>query len=785
MIAAKGGIDPASWLRTADYILDTQETTAVGERVASYRVTNCGTDDPAIATILISAKQAENRKSKADKTYHLVFSFPQGENPSLDVLHAIEDELCAAIGLADHQRISAIHKDTDHLHVHVAINKVHPTGLQNIEPYYDKKRLMQACDALEIKYALQRTFHGAKEIENERQGFIQLGPEQICSERDSKFRKYLLKSYDISFEESPEANTFNDLRTLSGCGLAHAANRNKVLLPGDACSGLGAAGESSADGMRRAGNGHRENVGHKGIDIEAKSGIETLTGYVAREIAAELRAATSWAEIHMAVARHGLEANLRGAGLVFGDPGLPLWTKASSCGRDLSLKALSDRLGPYQPAAHKLQRKSNKSYAPRPRGMGVSAAALYASYLRERQEQAAARRMGLERIRLTGLEANARLRKWMHAQRTLLKAAPKGAVRSITQGTLRQQFQATRANNRQALKQQRRALFSRTSMPGWARWLTEQAESGNLEALAVLRERDEVARKWHGDLLTAERADQAKAIVMNSLMPKVRRDGSVAYRTVDGGVVIDRKTHVHAQIATTGAAMVALDLAAQKFESQPLIVEGSAAFRLEVAALAGLHGLQVTFVDESMEQSRQASMRFKVQMPPANPIQASQEQAPKEGPKSREVAVPPTADLLASSQESVKRAAAGTPAPASQKQSPGEQRKNARAGEPNTSEGNLLNVTIWVNERNALGQKISSIGYHRLWMPGDAGAFRYAGKRRMQDGSEVLLLQHANEVVVKPASVHVVAKAARWRVGQTVHLDARGRFIDRNKGVEL
>lgn len=155
MVAAQGGIEPESWKRTADYILDTKATTAQGEKVGSYRVTNCGTDDPAQATTIIEAIQAANTKSKADKTYHLVYSFPPGERPPLDVLHAIEDELCEAIGYADHQRISAVHIDTDHLHVHVVINKVHPTGLQNIEPFFDKQRLMEACERLEIKHGLK------------------------------------------------------------------------------------------------------------------------------------------------------------------------------------------------------------------------------------------------------------------------------------------------------------------------------------------------------------------------------------------------------------------------------------------------------------------------------------------------------------------------------------------------------------------------------------------------------------------------------------------------------
>lgn len=82
MVAAQGGLDPCSWKRTADYILDSKSTTSQGEKVSSYRVTNCGTDDPVAAVILIEVTQEINRRSNADKTYHLVFSFSgRGASP--------------------------------------------------------------------------------------------------------------------------------------------------------------------------------------------------------------------------------------------------------------------------------------------------------------------------------------------------------------------------------------------------------------------------------------------------------------------------------------------------------------------------------------------------------------------------------------------------------------------------------------------------------------------------------------------------------------------------------
>ncbi len=157
VVDARGGIDPASWSRTADYILDTKQH---GAKVSGVRVTNCATEDAAAATLEILAVQARNTRSKSDKSYHLVISFPEGERPAPEQLRYIEDACCSAIGLADHQRISAVHVDTDNLHIHVAINKVHPVTFRNVEPYYDHRTLMETCEKLEIELGLVRTNHG-------------------------------------------------------------------------------------------------------------------------------------------------------------------------------------------------------------------------------------------------------------------------------------------------------------------------------------------------------------------------------------------------------------------------------------------------------------------------------------------------------------------------------------------------------------------------------------------------------------------------------------------------
>lgn len=941
MVAAAGDIDPNTWARTADYILDTKQNTIKGEKVSSYRVMNCGTDDPAAAAILIEATQSANTRSKLDKTYHMVFSFPPGEQPPIEVLHAIEDELCAAIGFSDHQRVSAVHIDTDHLHVHVAINKVHPTGLQNIEPYYDMPKLMEASERLEIKYGLERTNHGlseakqkqildsldlgpetrpelrptrfreflkeaydleiteppeaktlgglrklsdcyldsaesttklpAEENQNDRDDSVRLEPGQRPEQRDGELRRHLRESYNLALTDPPEAKTLNGLRKLSGCGLDGSEKTAPVLLPGDARNDLQPGRENGSDGLRRTGHGDRnvtsetsrsgrQRVSAKAADIEAQSGIETLVGYAAREVAPAMRSASSWQQLHDAVSAHGLEVRQRGAGLVIGDPDLGIWAKCSSVGRDLALKPLTEKLGPFEPSQRQAEAKaSRKRYEPKPRRPENPVSSnLFAQYQRERQAAILGRRTGLDAIRRDSALASAQLRHWSQTQRMVVKVAAKGAAKRVMYSTIKQQTDSARNRNRQTAQARRETLFKQTTTLAWADWLTQQAERGNAEALTVLRDREDRARRWQGDLLTANKADKAKAVVLSKLNPKARKDGSMAYSTVDGGMVIDRKTHVQAQKATTGAALVALELASKHFDGQPLIVEGTAEFRQEVAQLAGMHGFKVRFADPAMEQVRKDTAEHKAMeqafqadtegstggrhaelvahgRAPFEHVQGNRQSyfvtvrnedgedhtiwgvglqsamtrsgagigdhvrvdhlgsesvtlpdgrtfernnwavdvAPKEKAPAKPARKPAKPKAKTGDMEAAFLAATGM----------SENKAGSRtSGKPADPVPPSPAVEKWIAERNKKRDRISSINYHRPWQPSDAGKVAYQGRRRLEDGSEVLLLKRGDEVLVKPSTARVVAKAAKWKIGSQVELDGRGRFRDGSKG---
>jgi len=130
-----------------------------GVRVGEVLITNCHSAEAQNAALEVTITQQQNTRSHADKTYHLIVSFRAGESPTPEILKAIEQKICDGLGFGEHQRISVVHHDTDNLHMHIAINKVHPARLTVHEPYNAYHTFAKLCDRLEKAFGLQRDNH--------------------------------------------------------------------------------------------------------------------------------------------------------------------------------------------------------------------------------------------------------------------------------------------------------------------------------------------------------------------------------------------------------------------------------------------------------------------------------------------------------------------------------------------------------------------------------------------------------------------------------------------------
>ena len=154
----------SSFSGLVQYLCNTQNKK---ERVGKVRLSNCNSIDPIWAVQEVLATQARNQRATGDKTYHMLISFAPGENPSSQALQEIEDRVASSIGFKEHQRISVVHHDTDNLHIHVAINKIHPQTFNMIEPYRAYKTFAEVASKLEIELGLQITNHQTRKNHSE------------------------------------------------------------------------------------------------------------------------------------------------------------------------------------------------------------------------------------------------------------------------------------------------------------------------------------------------------------------------------------------------------------------------------------------------------------------------------------------------------------------------------------------------------------------------------------------------------------------------------------------
>lgn len=140
--------------RLARYIADANHD---GEKCLGSWTAGCWMDgdyDQAIREV--QDVQALNTRSVQEKTYHLIVSLRPEDEAKLTLkdFQTIESEFAQALGFADHQRHCGVHKNTTHMHLHVAYNMIHPEKLTRYEPYRDYHKRDRVCRELERRFGL-------------------------------------------------------------------------------------------------------------------------------------------------------------------------------------------------------------------------------------------------------------------------------------------------------------------------------------------------------------------------------------------------------------------------------------------------------------------------------------------------------------------------------------------------------------------------------------------------------------------------------------------------------
>ena len=114
-----------------------------------------GKDDLELACKLVDAVQVQNTRAGSKRTYHLVISLhPNDRRLERKELEQVVERLVDTLGFSDHQYIAVRHNDTDHEHIHVAINKTHPETFRIHSPAWDHHKLFTGARALELELGL-------------------------------------------------------------------------------------------------------------------------------------------------------------------------------------------------------------------------------------------------------------------------------------------------------------------------------------------------------------------------------------------------------------------------------------------------------------------------------------------------------------------------------------------------------------------------------------------------------------------------------------------------------
>lgn len=532
------------------YITDPQTKQ---ERVGAIAVTNCIQQDALDAAFEVQAVQSLNTRAEGDKTYHLVISFREGENPSADVLQEIERRIADALGYGEHQRISAVHHDTDNLHVHVAINKIHPQRRTIHTPYNDHKTLGRVSAALEREFGLEPDNHVPKK--------------------------------NAAQNRAGDMEAHAGVQSLLGWIKAECVDQ---LRNADSWSALHAALE--ANGLRMVERGN-------GLVVHDANGVGVKASSIAREFSRS-QLVNRLGEFEPAAAARSMERrNPKRSQLAAAQkpvPGVGAKPPRHRRGRHDSLSALQT-----------LSIDNGKRYEQRPVATRSSfdTTALYAQYQREQQHAAAARAesLGLARAerdrRIEKAKATANLKR---AAIKLIKGAGvnKPLLYGVATRALRREIDAAH----QAYREARNVSDERHRRRAWADWLQVKSVEGNSEALNALRARNARVLRGHNVLTGAAASSRVGGMSRQSL-DGITKAGTAIYRFGPAAIRDDGKAFAVSRGADDGGVEVALQMAIKRY-GKSISVNGSEQFRQAVVRVAAARNYQVSFDDAALEAQR-------------------------------------------------------------------------------------------------------------------------------------------------------------------------------------
>ncbi len=132
-----------------NYATDNQSPHLYQEKCIAIRIHRV--TDISSATIEMNSVAARNTRCK-DPAFHFVLTWPEHERPLPSVIFDAAEHAIQSLGLAEHQYVLAVHVNTDNIHCHCAVNRIHPDTYKSKNIEWAKKTLHLSARQSEIKH---------------------------------------------------------------------------------------------------------------------------------------------------------------------------------------------------------------------------------------------------------------------------------------------------------------------------------------------------------------------------------------------------------------------------------------------------------------------------------------------------------------------------------------------------------------------------------------------------------------------------------------------------------
>lgn len=542
----------SSFAGLVKYITNAQEKQ---ERVGDVRLTNFQSESLDWAVTEALHVQQRNQRAEGDKTYHLLISFAPGEQPSAEVMRDVEDRICSAIGFGEHQRISAVHHDTDNLHIHIAINKIHPERHTIHEPFRAYQTMGDMASILEREHGLQLTNHTGKKRGSENRA--------DDMEQHAGIESLLGWIKRDCADQLTQSQTWTDLHeVMRKNGLELQARGNGLVITDG--KGVGVKASSVSRNLSKPSLEKRLGA----FEVDAIRSVPTKQNPTSRDRKAP--------------------------------PVIPVGGKPPSMrrGRLGSLSQLRDMEG-----------DPGKRYEGKPihRADNAGTTELYARYKAEQGIQIHARTSawGVAKLRKDkAVEAAKRTGRLKRSAIKLLSGP--GVNKKLLYALVSKAMHADIQKANTQYLAERQSIHGQYSKRAWADWLQAKAKEGDQAALKALRARKGIKPKA-GDAVAGS-GSVKRSTPVPLKVDSVTKDGTVIHRFGRSAIRDDGEALLVARGSGRAGLEAVLRMAIHRY-GENIAVSGSHEFKEKIAQVAATSNLNITFNDSALEARRQELMR--------------------------------------------------------------------------------------------------------------------------------------------------------------------------------